>query len=330
MSPNTSTKPIINSLNNLTTTPSATTKHSSKPQDNSLQDTVTQGTVVAAYGKRFQVELLDKKRISCVTRGKKTDLACGDVVTIKFTDKHEGVVESTLPRKTLLYRSNAFKSKMLAANVTQIIIVLATQPSFYEALLNRCLIAAEAADIKALIVLNKCDLADNDDAKQKLKLYTDLGYRVLSLSAKEDISTLRPYLQNEASILVGQSGMGKSTIINALLPNEDVRTREVSHVLDSGKHTTTAAHLYHLDEHSQLIDSPGLQEFGLHHLSTDELEHAFIEFRPFLGKCRFNNCKHLQEPDCAITSAVDAHIITSERLAIYKMLRLEISLQIPL
>jgi ribosome biogenesis GTPase len=284
-----------------------------------------QRTIVAAYGKRFQVELTDdKKRISCVTRGKKTDLACGDIVTIKLTDKHEGVVETTLPRKTLLYRSNAFKSKMLAANVTQIIIVLATQPSFYEALLNRCLIAAEAANIKALIVLNKCDLADNDDAKQKLALYTALGYQVISLSAKEDISSLRPYLQDEASILVGQSGMGKSTIINALLPNEAVRTREVSHVLDSGKHTTTAAHLYHLDEYSQLIDSPGLQEFGLHHLSTDELEHAFVEFRPFLGKCRFNNCKHLQEPDCAITEAVAANKITAERLAIYKMLRLEI------
>lgn len=293
----------------------------------SSQDkTPLQGTIVAAYGKRFQVELTDgKKRISCVTRGKKTDLACGDVVTIQLTDKHEGVVETTLPRKTLLYRSNAFKSKMLASNVTQIIIVLATQPSFYEALLNRCLIAAEAANIKALIVLNKCDLADNDDAKQKLALYTGLGYQVLALSAKEDISSLRPYLQGEASILVGQSGMGKSTIINALLPHEDVRTREVSHVLDSGKHTTTAAHLYHLDEHSQLIDSPGLQEFGLHHLSTDELEHAFIEFRPFLGKCRFNNCKHLQEPDCAIKDAVTANQITPERLAIYKMLRTEIS-----
>lgn len=284
-----------------------------------------QGTVVAAFGKRFQVELTDKKRISCVTRGKRTDLACGDVVTIQLTDKHEGVIETTLPRKTLLYRSNAFKSKMLAANVTQIIIVLATQPSFYEALLNRCLIAAEAANIKALIVLNKCDLADNDDAKQKLALYTSLGYQVLPLSAKVDISILRPYLQGHASILVGQSGMGKSTIINSLLPNEDVRTREVSEVLDSGKHTTTAAHLYHLDEHSQLIDSPGLQEFGLHHLSTDELEHAFIEFRPFLGKCRFNNCKHLQEPDCAIKEAVSNNNITPERLTIYKMLRTEIS-----
>ena len=214
---------------------------------------------------------------------------------------------------------------MLAANVTQVVIVLATQPSFYEALLNRCLIAAEAANINALIVLNKCDLADNDSAKQKLALYTSLGYQVVPLSAKEDISSLTPYLSNHTSILVGQSGMGKSTIINALLPSASVRTQEVSSVLDSGKHTTTATHLYHLDANSQLIDSPGLQEFGLHHLSTGELEHAFVEFRPFLGKCRFNNCKHLQEPDCAITGALETNQITPERLAIYKMLRTEIA-----
>ena len=283
-----------------------------------------QGTVVAAYGKRYQIELPDKKRISCVTRGKKTDLACGDRVNLQLTDKHEGVIDSTLPRKTLLYRSNAYKSKMLAANVTQIIIVLATQPSFYEALLNRCLIAAEAAHIKPLIVLNKCDLDDSSQAKQKLGLYSALGYQVLALSAKEDISSLRPYLQGEASILVGQSGMGKSTMINALLPEEAVRTREVSMSLDSGKHTTTAAHLYHLDAHSQLIDSPGLQEFGLHHLSTDELEHAFIEFRPHLGLCRFSNCKHTQEPDCAIKQAMLDGKISQERLAIYQLLRAEI------
>lgn len=283
-----------------------------------------QGTVVAAYGKRYQIELPDKKRISCVTRGKKTDLACGDKVNLQLTDKHEGVIDSTLPRKTLLYRSNAYKSKMLAANVTQIIIVLATQPSFYQALLNRCLIAAEAAHIKPLIVLNKCDLEDSSQAMQKLGLYSALGYRVLSLSAKEDISSLRPYLQGEASILVGQSGMGKSTMINALLPEEAVRTREVSMSLDSGKHTTTAAHLYHLDAQSQLIDSPGLQEFGLHHLSTDELEHAFIEFRPHLGLCRFSNCKHTQEPDCAIKQAMLEGKISQDRLAIYQLLRAEI------
>lgn len=279
---------------------------------------------MAAYGKRFQIELADKKRISCVTRAKKTDLACGDQVCLQLTDKHEGVIDSTLPRKSLLYRSNAFKSKMLAANVTQVIIVLATQPSFYEALLNRCLIAAEAAHIKATIVLNKCDLTDTMQAKQKLALYSALGYPVLALSAKQDIASLRPYLQGEASILVGQSGMGKSTIINALLPEETVRTREVSLSLDSGKHTTTAAHLYHLDEHSQLIDSPGLQEFGLHHLSTDQLEQAFIEFRPYLGLCRFNNCKHTQEPECSIKQAVLDGEISPERLAIYQLLRTEI------
>ncbi len=279
---------------------------------------------MAAYGKRFQVELADRQTISCVTRGKKTDLACGDRVNLQLTDRHEGVIDSTLPRTSLLYRSNAYKSKLLAANVTQIIIVLATQPSFYEALLNRCLIAAEAAHIKPLILLNKCDLADNAQAKQKLALYSGLGYPVLALSAKEDIASLRPYLQGQASILVGQSGMGKSTIINALLPDAAVRTREVSLSLDSGKHTTTAAHLYHLDAHSHLIDSPGLQEFGLHHLSTDELEHALIEFRPHLGKCRFNNCKHLQEPDCAIKQALTKGQISPERLAIYQLLRAEI------
>jgi ribosome biogenesis GTPase len=279
-----------------------------------------QGLVVSAYGKRYEVQLHDKSRISCVTRGKKTDLACGDIVTIKLTDKVEGVVESSEPRTTLLYRSSAIKSKTLAANVTQIVIVLATQPSFYEALLNRCLVAAEAAQIKPLIVLNKCDLGDTTEAKAKLKGYEALGYQVLYLSAKQDISALRPYLSHHQSVLVGQSGMGKSTIINALLPNQHVRTQIMSEALDSGKHTTTATHLYAIDADSALIDSPGLQEFGLHHLTQEQIEHAFVEFRPYLGKCRFNDCKHLHEPDCAVLTAVDAEKISHSRLRFYQEL----------
>lgn len=287
------------------------------------------GLVVAAYGKRYEVEICDvglnnKQRISCVTRGKKTDLACGDIVNIKLTDKAEGVVESSQPRTSLLYRSNTFKSKILASNVTQIIIVLATQPSFYEALLNRCLVAAEGAKIKPLIVLNKCDLGDMDDAKDKLNLYKSLGYQVLHLSAKQDIAALRPYLASHQSVLVGQSGMGKSTIINALLPKQNVRTQIMSEALDSGKHTTTAAHLYHLDDSSSLIDSPGLQEFGLNHLSQQDLELAFIEFRPYLGKCRFNNCKHSHEPDCAVMNAISIGKISANRLAIYQAISLEL------
>ena len=289
-----------------------------------------QGLVVAAYGKRYQVELADRSLISCVTRGKKTDLACGDNVTIKLTDKTEGVVEECLERKTILYRSSTIKSKIIATNVTQVIIVLATQPSFYEALLNRCLVAAEAANIKPLIILNKCDLADASDAKTKLALYQDLGYQVLHLSAKQDITTLWPYLKGHQSVLVGQSGMGKSTIINALLPNQNVRTQIMSEALDSGKHTTTAAHLYHLDtlglkENSSLIDSPGLQEFGLNHLSQTDLELAHIEFRPYLGKCRFNNCKHTHEPDCAVTLATNTGEISAARLALYQALSLELN-----
>ena len=290
-----------------------------------------QGLVVASYGKRFDVELADKMRISCVTRGKKTDLACGDIVNIKLTDKREGVVESSLPRSSLLYRSNAFKSKILASNVSQIVITLATQPSFYENLLNRCLVAAEAANIKPLIVLNKCDLADTSDAKITLKRYENLGYQVLHLAATENISGLLPHLNNHKSVLVGQSGMGKSTIINALLPTENVRTQIVSDALDSGKHTTTATHLYHLDDlgldkNSSLIDSPGLQEFGLHHLSNEQIELAFIEFKPFLGKCRFNNCKHSHEPDCAVINAVQNGNVSAERLRFYQELLTELKL----
>ena len=290
-----------------------------------------QGLDVASYGKRFDVELAEKMRISCVTRGKKTDLACGDIVNIILTDKREGVVESSLPRSSLLYRSNAFKSKILASNVTQIVITLATQPSFYENLLNRCLVASEAANIKPLIVLNKCDLADTSDAKITLKRYENLGYQVLHLAATENISGLLPHLNNHKSVLVGQSGMGKSTIINALLPTENVRTQIVSDALDSGKHTTTATHLYHLDDlgldkNSSLIDSPGLQEFGLHHLSNEQIELAFIEFKPFLGKCRFNNCKHSHEPDCAVINAVQNGNVSAERLRFYQELSTELKL----
>ncbi|MDH4456734.1 MAG: ribosome small subunit-dependent GTPase A [Candidatus Methylopumilus sp.] len=289
-----------------------------------VNSSLQQGQVIASYGKRYGVELKDGTHISCVTRGKKNDLACGDQVEVKMTDTLEGVVENLHPRTSLLFRSNAYKTKTLASNVTQVIIVLATTPSFYEALLNRCLIAAEAAGIKAVIVLNKSDLADNSEAMKLLKVYQDLGYQVQSLSAKQDINPLKQWLSGQVSVLVGQSGMGKSTIVNALLPESAVRTQEVSEVLDSGKHTTTAAHLYHLDATSDLIDSPGLQEFGLNHLSIEQLERAFIEFRPYLGKCRFNNCKHIHEPDCTIIGATEVGKISPVRLAYYQGLTQEI------
>jgi ribosome biogenesis GTPase len=283
------------------------------------------GLVIASFGKRYDVELEGGRQISCVTRGKKSDLACGDRVEVSITADNEGVVENILPRRSLLYRSNEYRKKLLAANVTQIVIVVATEPSFYEDLVNRCLIAAETAEIKVLILLNKSDLPTTDAALKRLELFRSLGYAVQPLSALHDISQLRSWLQGQTSVLVGQSGMGKSTLVNALLPEAKTRTQEISAVLDSGKHTTTAARLYHLDPESSLIDSPGLQEFGLNHLSIDEVEQAFVEFRPYLGKCRFNDCRHVKEPDCAVLNAVSDGIISEFRLQSYHRLLTELT-----
>ncbi len=278
---------------------------------------VLMGLVIAAHGKRYDVELPDGAIISCVTRGKKSELACGDRVEIKATGPNEGVVENFLPRTSLLYRSNEYRKKFLAANVTQIIIVLAAKPSYYPELLDRCLVAAEAENIRPLILLNKADLPETTTAREQLRLYEQLGYTVLPLSGKQDVAPLLPWLHGQTSVLVGQSGMGKSTLVNTLLPEAQAHTREISSALDSGKHTTTAARLYHLDADSHLIDSPGLQEFGVAHLTSDEIEHAFVEFRPFLGRCRFNDCQHLNEPDCALHAAVTAGKITEARLLCY-------------
>ncbi|OGV72634.1 MAG: ribosome small subunit-dependent GTPase A [Methylophilales bacterium RIFCSPHIGHO2_02_FULL_57_10] len=290
-----------------------------------LQNLAPNGLVVAAHGKRYDVELAGGGVISCVTRGKKSDLACGDRVEITHTGPAEAVIEKFLPRTSLLYRSNQFRKKLLAANVTQIVIVLAAKPSYYPELLDRCLVAAEAEGIRALILLNKADLPESAGLLTKLRLYEHLGYSLLSLSAKQDVTPLLPWLKGQTSVLVGQSGMGKSTLVNALLPEALARTREISSALDSGKHTTTSARLYHLDAKSSLIDSPGLQEFGLAHLTSDQIEYAFVEFRPFLGKCRFNNCRHLKEPDCAILNAVNAGKINGIRLNSYQKLLAEIA-----
>lgn len=283
------------------------------------------GLVIAAFGKRYDVLLDGGATVGCVTRGKKSELACGDRVEIQLTATEEGVVEATLPRSSLLYRSNAYRAKLLAANVSQIVIVLAAVPSFYEELLNRCLIAAEAAGIRALILLNKQDLPQSVAALQQIQPYASLGYPVLPISAKQNIAPLRAWLQDQTSVLVGQSGMGKSTLVNALAPQAQSRTQEISSALDSGKHTTTAARLYHLDATSRLIDSPGLQEFGLNQLGAAQIEMAFIEFRPYLGRCRFNNCRHLKEPDCAILTAAANGKISPIRLQCYQKLLTELT-----
>jgi len=278
-----------------------------------------QGQIIAAFGRQYLAELPDGEIINCLTRGKKSEVACGDIVEIKSTGDAQGVIEAIQPRKSLLYRSDAFRQKIIAANVTQIIIVVAAEPPFSDELLARCLIAAFDQKLEVLIVLNKCDIADKAAAARlQLAPYYQIGYRVLELSATQDASPLLPYLQGHTSVLVGQSGMGKSTLINGLLPDAQAATREISTVLNSGKHTTTHAKLYHLNPHSHLIDCPGVQMFGLHHLSFGEIEQGFIEFAPYLGKCRFHDCHHTHEPNCALQQAVAEGKIDTRRFKLFQ------------
>jgi ribosome biogenesis GTPase len=279
---------------------------------------------VAAFGRSYLVRLDTGETITCFPRGKRSEIACGDRVEIAATARDQGVIERISPRSSLFYRSDAFRQKLIAANVTQVVLVVATFPSFYEDLLHRCLAAVEHNGIKAVIVLNKCDLDAARDAQASLAPLEALGYEVLPLIARESVTPLRERLTGHLSVLVGQSGMGKSTIVNSLVPEAAAATAEVSEVLDSGKHTTTHARLYRLDESSAIIDSPGLQEFGLHHLTMTDLDHAFMEFRPHIGSCRFSNCRHLGEPGCAVAAAQAAGSIDARRLAAYRRIAKEI------
>lgn len=279
--------------------------------------------IIETHGKSFIVELDEGRRYIATARKKKTDYAVGDRVEVGLINEEQAVIEKVLPRSSLLYRSDEWREKLIAANVTQIVVVLAAVPSFYEELLSRCLVAAEDADIRALILLNKADLPETAAAREVLAPYHRLGYPLLELSAKQDVAPLWPYLAGQLSVFVGQSGMGKSTLVNALLPEAKVRTNEISLALDSGKHTTTHATLYKLPNGGELIDSPGLQEFGMRHLPADRLAPLFPEFRPYIGQCRFHNCRHDKEPNCALIAALERGEILPQRLNLLRKLRQE-------
>lgn len=273
------------------------------------------GRIVAAYGRRYLVEAPAGELVACVARGRQAAYACGDRVHGARTGAGEGVIEAADPRSTLFLRAAAHRRKVIAANATQVAVIVAGEPSSSDELVARILAAAHRQAMRGLIVLNKADLeGPTASLRERLAPFVRAGHPTIELSARRDAAPLRAALAGETSVLIGQSGMGKSTIVNALVPGADAATRGISRFLDSGRHTTSATRLYRLDGETAIIDSPGVEAFGLAHLAPAEIAAGFPELAPFAGRCRFADCRHRTEPGCAVADAVAAGTVSARRL----------------
>ena len=289
-----------------------------------------EGLVIAHYGSQLAIEpkssdgtygSLPAKR--CHFRANLGSLVTGDRV-IWCDQEPTGVVVARLDRSSELCRPDPYGDlKTVAANIDRVIIVVAPFPEPHANLIDRYLVAAETQNIRPIILLNKIDRIDAQNQQKidgLMAPYESLGYDVLRTSAKnpESLNELRQFLVDFTCVFVGQSGVGKSSLINSLLPDANLRVGALSELTQKGTHTTTTAHLFHFPLGGQLIDSPGIREFGLWHMTRDQLLEGFIEFRPSLGHCRFRDCKHEQEPGCAIQKALIAGEISAERMASFQ------------
>ena len=279
---------------------------------------MTTGTVIAAFRRHWAVRTDDGVSIDCVLKGRGATIAAGDRVAVAQA-AGGGVIEQVLPRRNLVYRSDAFKEKLIAANVTLVIGVVAPDLAVDLELLDRWSVAAEAEGCGFLICANKADQPGFDAFLQRLAPWKRLGYAVLALSAKRDVAPLHKRLLGEHAVLVGQSGMGKSTLVNALVPEAAARVGEVSLALGSGRHTTTESSLHLIPDDPAggwIVDSPGMTQFALAHLDPERIPEAFVEVRPHLGHCRFRDCRHDREPECAVQAAVARGEIARHRVTL--------------
>ncbi|MFO1227410.1 ribosome small subunit-dependent GTPase A [Roseateles sp.] len=309
------------------------------------------GLVVRGHGRHYLVEADDGSRLLCHVRGKKSELVVGDRVSFAASGD-EGVIERQEPRRNLLYRQDVWKTKSFAANIDQMLVLVAVDPVFSESQLARALIAAESAGIRTAIALNKTDLPGTPEAKERLAPYRAMGLPVFEVALKADPAgsraTLLPWLHGQHSFVLGPSGTGKSTLINLLVPDAQAQVGEISEALNSGRHTTTHTQWYWLDDgphpagtqaapqggeqvglgsgpatdlpparRTALIDSPGFQEFGLQQIAPPDLARWMPDLREHLGHCKFHNCSHQHEPGCGVIAAVEAGRIAASRYRLY-------------
>jgi ribosome biogenesis GTPase len=280
-----------------------------------------QGRIITRHGRNLVVRDHSGELHHCLFRQNLGELVCGDHVVWQATGSGEGVVTARLERRSALTRPDySGKEKALAANVTQLVIVLAPEPEPTGFLIDQYLVAAEQLGVDAILCLNKADLLDVEQwqaFRERFAHYQAIGYPLIGVSAKREhgLDPLIERLQGQTSILVGQSGVGKSSLVNALIPDQDAQVGRLSNATGLGRHTTSATTLYDLPSGGELIDSPGVRSFRLGAMERAQLEQGFREFRPYLGQCKFKNCAHEEEPDCAIQAAVAAGIIHPDRLA---------------
>ncbi len=284
------------------------------------------GLVIVNYGKNQLIEAANGEIYRCVARRGLPQIVCGDEVEWQLTGNHAGVIETLLPRRTVLLRADGNKGhRPLVSNIDQVIIEAALEPTLDYFLIDKYIVAAELANTEPLVVINKSDLIrpeDRDRIETLIREYNAIGYSTLLTSALENtgIEEFTNCLTNKTSILVGQSGVGKSSLIKRLLPERDITIGKLSDASGLGKHTTTSTTLYHLPRGGNLIDSPGVRDFHLGDVDDSELANGFREFQAYPGQCRFNDCRHLTEPGCAINTALADGGILERRMESYRRL----------
>ena len=285
------------------------------------------GKVISRFGQHADIEIQTGKTVRCNIRRTIPSLVCGDNVIVRLDEDTSasiaGVVEAVHPRTSSLNRPDLYDGiKIIASNIDQILIVSSILPVFSTQIIDRYIVAAEDTGIKPIIILNKIDLMTDDqkdDIENALARYKAIGYRVYQVSSKlkDGLEVIQNLLKNKISIFAGQSGVGKSSLINALLPEAELIIGDVSENSGLGQHTTTTAKLIHLPSGGDLIDSPGVREFALWHLPAERVAWCFTEFRDFLGGCKFRDCKHKDDPGCNLKGALEQGNITADRFSNY-------------